>query len=112
MWLRWRIAMRNLHMVPWELATLAELLDIYIYVYEPDCMSTEDLLAEVKERIADIPDNNYTAKNPRGAGRHPSISDSQREKVKILRSEGKSIRQIVRETGLSNGSVHKLIHEH
>ena len=112
MWLRWRNVMRNLHMIPWELATLAELLDIYIYVYEPECESPDVLLKEIKERIAALPDNIYTINNPRGAGRHSIVNANHRERVVELKSEGKSMRQIAFETNLSVGTVHKLIHEH
>lgn len=104
--------MRNLHMIPWELATLAELLDIYIYVYEPECESPDALLKEIKEHIAALPDNIYTINNPRGAGRHSTVTANQIERVRDLKKEDKSIRQIAFETGLSVGTVHKLIHEH
>ncbi len=39
----------------------------------------------------------------------PPLSQEQREEVLKLRSEGRTIRQIAAETGLSRGSVHNIV---
>lgn len=49
--------------------------------------------------------------NARGAGRKTSVSDEDKAKVKVLRDQGKTIKQISEEMGHSVGTIHKLIHE-
>lgn len=50
-------------------------------------------------------------KNERGAGRKAKFSQEDKEKMKELRSQGLSIRQIAKEFSCSAGIVHKLINE-
>ena len=49
--------------------------------------------------------------NQRGAGRKISVCDEDKAKVKVLRDQGKTIKQISEEMGYSVGTIHKLIHE-
>ncbi len=53
----------------------------------------------------------YTARAKSNGTRlgSPPLPQKRREEVLGLRSEGKSIRQIAAETGLSRGSVHNIV---
>ena len=86
------------------------LLEFYRGIYgTTDAL--DEVIAEVTERLKLKGNCGYTARNPRGAGRRPTIKDYE-ERVIALRESNKSIREISRETGISIGSVHKLINEH
>lgn len=105
--------MRKIHMIPWEMAELLQLLKRYSRIYYPDNDSyINATIKEIENRIAEEPGNAYTVNNPRGAGRHATIIPNQKTEIIKLHNEGKSIRKIAAETGLSIGSVHKLINEH
>ena len=51
-------------------------------------------------------------KNERGAGRKSKINDDVIRAVTMLRLQGKSVRAIALEIGLSIGTVQKIINEH
>lgn len=50
--------------------------------------------------------------NPRGAKRRSDIKQAEKERILQLRRAGRTMREIMSETGRSLGYVHKLIREH
>ncbi len=106
--------MAEVKMVPYDLAELYVLLNVYIRTYKTSERDAE-LLNEVKDRFENSQspgESKITLKNPKGAGRPPIIRPEKDAEILKLRSEGKTIREIVEITSCSTGYVHKLIHEH
>ena len=66
----------------------------------------EKIKREFDELKANAPKHNQ-----RNAGRKSSVSDEGKAKIKELRDQGKTIKQISEEMGYSVGTIHKLINE-
>ena len=109
--------MPGLEMPLTDLSELHILLRVYIQCYGTGERDSE-LLSEVEERyrkrykIYNRKDAPAAITNPRNAGRKPSINPDRDERIRQMRAEGKTIREIASAESCSVGYVHKLIHEH
>jgi len=109
--------MPGLEMPLTDLSELHILLRVYIHCYGTDERDSE-LLSEVEERyrkrykIYNHKDAPEEITNPRNAGRKPAINPARDERIRQMRAEGKTIREIATAESCSTGYVHKLIHEH
>lgn len=111
------ILMPGLEMNPTDLGELYILLRVYV-----QCYSTEErdsqLLAEVEEkyrvryRSYNHRDAPAEIRNPRNAGRKPTMDPAQAERIRQMHADGKTIREIAAAESCSTGYVHKLIREH
>ena len=90
-----------------DLGELYALLEMYSKTYGgvPDTLLSA--IADAYEKQG----GNGTLRNPRGAGRRPSVTAEQTKKAKDLRAAGCTIRDIADKIGVSIGSVQKLISE-
>lgn len=87
-----------------DLEELYQLLTLYERTH--GSKNAEELLKEVAERYGrhygkDI----MKERNPRKAGRKRQYTEEDREKIRKIRVQGKSIREIAKETGCSVGYV-------
>lgn len=104
-------------MRPTDLGELHTLLIMYRNTYGgvPDRFLeqiAEQYHAAVASRYCDAESNSVPLiTNPRGAGRKSKVKPKEKEQIYNLRKSGRTIREIVTETGYSVGLVHKLIHE-
>lgn len=100
-----------IHMKKQDIEELSQLLRLYENTYRSK--DAERLLEEIatlyKEQYGK---SIFDAKNPRNAGRKKKYTENERKQVLKCRSEGMTIREIARKTGMSVGNVQKLISEY
>lgn len=86
-----------------------ELLNLYANTFHK---VSEDNIS-LKKEIEELKNNSVQKiKNERGAGRKSKIDNNIIATVTMLKLQGKSIRKISEEIGLSVGTVHKIINKH
>ena len=86
-----------------------ELLNLYANTFHK--VSKENIC--LKKEIEELKNGSVQKiKNERGAGRKSKIDNNIIAAVTMLKLQGKSIRKISEEIGLSVGTVHKIINEH
>lgn len=73
----------------------------------------EKEIQELKKEIQKLKseNRNITTHNERGAGRKSRFSEEEKEKMKMFRSEGKTIKEIADIYNCSVGLIHKIINE-
>ena len=73
----------------------------------------EKEIQELKNEIQKLKseNRNITTHNERGAGRKSRFSEEEKEKMKMYRSEGKTIKEIAEIYNCSVGLIHKIINE-
>lgn len=101
---------RVLQMRKQDLLELYQLLTLYQKTYE--CSGKlEWLMQEIEERYWENPGGRDIRKdtNPRNAGRRKKYTEKDRERIRQLHQEGKTVRAIASETGCSIGYVQGII---
>lgn len=73
----------------------------------------EKEIQELKKEIQKLKseNRNTSTHNERGAGRKSRFSEEEKEKMKMYRSEGKTIKEIADIYSCSVGLIHKIINE-
>lgn len=94
-----------------DLIELYQLASLYKRTYSSgDTGAVSDLMNEVADIYHEMTGNDIqTAHNPRLAGRRQKYDNSMDDKIRLLRSEGLTYRQIAEETGVSYGYVEKVL---
>ena len=72
-----------------------------------------DTIQKLLKEIEELKSNNVVnkLKNERGAGRKEMFNEEQKDRVKMLRLQGKSYRAIAKDMNCSVATVHKIINE-
>lgn len=72
-----------------------------------------DTIQKLLKEIKELKSNNVVnkLKNERGAGRKEMFNEEQKARVKMLRLQGKSYRDIAKDMNCSVATVHKIINE-
>lgn len=73
----------------------------------------EKEIQELKKEIQKLKseNRNTSTHNERGAGRKSRFSEEEKEKMKMYRSEGKTIKEIAEIYNCSVGLIHKIVNE-
>lgn len=87
-----------------DLLELYQLLEMYNRTYSPEYGNVilDEIRAHYRKRYGE---EAAQARNPRGAGRRKKYNVRKDQEIARLRSEGKTIREIAKETGCSVGYV-------
>ena len=91
-----------------DLEELYQLLSMYRGVYRAE--EAGGILEEVRRRYRERYGEDIREKrNPRKAGRKKKYTEEQRRRIRELREEGQTIREIAKETGCSVGYVQDVL---
>lgn len=80
--------------------------------YEEERETMERGIEEIFTReyaCEDAPDVLVSMRNPRNAGRRRKTGEEAREQIRMLSKQGKSLREISDETGISKSTVQRII---
>lgn len=89
-----------------EYAELQEAYNTLLSVHDALKSDLDVAKVEFQEKLKQ---RNEEAHNARGAGRKPVLNDTQRDEVRQLRAEGKSLRQIAAQMGVTHTAIAKIL---